>query len=327
MPLVLLRTDMFTPHSGCSWIGIGRCEVYPSRQVAAPHNPSAEAEGALFSAWVGSRDERARDELVRRYLPLAHKLALRYARSGEPYDDLLQVASVGLIKAVQRFDPEHGVAFASYAVPTILGELKRHFRDTSWSFRVDRRSQELARRVLAAQRALQAAGSVPTVAAVAEHLHLDAEVVLEGLQASLAYSAVSLDAPSGAEDGELQASLGDTVGVADRRLEGAEDRATLGAAVRHLPKLERQILFLRYGQDLTQREIAARVGISQMHVSRLLRRALGRLENELVAEPSEDPVPASQAAPRSTARDPGTERRSPRAPSSRSTARMRSPRS
>jgi RNA polymerase sigma-B factor len=247
---------------------------YASIAVATPDQ--------LFRRWRERRDPHAREELIERFLPLARKLANRYARSGEPFDDLVQVASVGLIKAVERFDPDQGNAFASFAVPTIVGELKRHFRDTTWTVQVDRRSQERARAVLTAQRMITAIGRSPTVAELADQLGWDPEEVLDGLQASLAYNAVSLDAPApGADPEDGENRLFDTVGEHDERFERAEHRATLGAAVRHLPKLERRILYLRFGEDLSQREIASRVGISQMHVSRLLRRALAGLREQL----------------------------------------------
>lgn len=258
-------------------------------QSAASAQRSAITSAQLFEAWQEQGDEQARDELIRRYLPLARKLAGRYSRSSEPYEDLVQVASLGLIKAVERFDPGHGAAFTSFAVPTILGELKRHFRDTCWTVQVDRRTQELARAVLGAQRAIQAAGRAATVHDIAQLLECGAEEVLEGLQASLAYTPLSLDAPAGpSEAGEEPASLSSTVGKPDGELDRVDDRATLDAAVQHLPKIERRILLLRYGEDLSQREIADRVGISQMHVSRLLRRSLGRLREQLGPAPSLD---------------------------------------
>jgi len=244
--------------------------------------PPDATSAQLFRAWHERRDEHARAELISRYLPLARKLAGRYNRSSEPFEDLVQVASLGLIKAVERFDPDLGTAFTSFAVPTIVGELKRHFRDTSWTVQVDRRGQERARAVQAAQQLISATGRSPTVLDLAQFLECDTEEVLEGLQAAMAYSAVSLDAPAGPDPGgEGNASLADTVGADDSGLDRADDRATLSAAVRHLPKIERRVLYLRYGEDLSQKEIAHRVGISQMHVSRLLQRSLGRLREQL----------------------------------------------
>jgi RNA polymerase sigma-B factor len=240
----------------------------------------------LFQVWHQHRDPEAREELVERFLPLARKLASRYARSSEPFEDLVQVASMGLIKALERFDPEQGNAFTSFAVPTILGELKRHFRDTTWTVQVDRRAQERARAVIAAQRAINSLGRSATVMDIAQFLECDAEEVLEGLQASLAYSPVSLDAPTGGSGSgsEDEPSLSATVGADDEQLARVDERATIDAAIQHLPKLERRVLYLRFGEDLSQREIAERMGISQMHVSRLLRRSLDRLREQLGPE-------------------------------------------
>jgi RNA polymerase sigma-B factor len=245
----------------------------------------SQADPELFARWRTHRDTAARDELIERHLPLARKLAARYARSPEHLEDLVQVASVGLIHAVERFEPEHGFAFSTYAVPTIIGELKRHFRDTSWTVRVDRRAQERARAVTTAERTLAERGQTATVEALAELIGCDTEEVLEGLQAALVRSTVSLDAPVSSADAD-GAHLVDTFGIADERLEQADDRATLSAAVRHLPRLERRVLYLRFGEDLSQREIATQVGISQMHVSRLLRRALDRLREMIDDSPA-----------------------------------------
>ncbi len=246
---------------------------------------AATTDAELFVRWRRHADMAARDVLIQRHLPLARKLAARYARGSDQLEDLVQVASVGLINAVERFEPEHGFAFSTYAVPTIIGELKRHFRDTTWTVRVDRRAQERARAVVQAERTLAERGRTATVDALAQELGYDIEDVLEGLQAALVRNAVSLDAPAGATSPE-GAQLIDTVGFADARLEQADDRATLSAAVRHLPRLERRILYLRFGEDLSQREIATRVGISQMHVSRLLRRALDRLREMMDDRPA-----------------------------------------
>ncbi|HET9720030.1 MAG TPA: SigB/SigF/SigG family RNA polymerase sigma factor [Solirubrobacteraceae bacterium] len=253
------------------------------------HNaPGSASAGQLFEAWQRRRDRQAREQLIERFLPLARKLAARYARSNEPFDDLVQVASVGLIKAIERYDPGHGAAFTTFAVPTILGELKRHFRDTSWTVQVDRRAQERARAVLTAQRAIMAVGRAPTVMDIAQFLECDAEEVLEGLQAALAYSPVSLDAPVDTSEGDEDWSLSGRVGAADEGFDHVDERATIDAAVQHLPKLEREVLYLRFGEDLSQRQIADRIGVSQMHVSRLLRRALDRLREQLGPEVTEE---------------------------------------
>jgi RNA polymerase sigma-B factor len=231
----------------------------------------------LFVRWRQRGDRQARDELVQRFLPLARKLARRYVQSSEPYEDLVQVASLGLVKAVERFDPARGFAFSSFAVPTIVGELKRYFRDTAWALHVDRGAQERARKVSDAQQKLSSrSGRAPTIDELAQYLELSQEEVLEGLQTAEAYAAVSLDAPAGGEDDEDSSRL-DSLGADDRQLGLADDIATIFAAARHLPTRERQILYLRFSEDLTQSEIAQHVGISQMQVSRLLRRSLHRL--------------------------------------------------
>jgi RNA polymerase sigma-B factor len=231
----------------------------------------------LFKRWRRYTDRHARDELIERYLPLARKLARRYVQSSEPYDDLLQVASLGLVKAVERFDPDRGFAFTSFAVPTIVGELKRYFRDTAWALHVDRGAQERARKITDAQQKLSSrTGRAPTVDELAQYLEITHEEVLDGLQTAEAYGAVSLDAPLSTEDDEESSRL-DAIGEDDVRLELIDEQATIFAAARHLPTRERQILYLRFSEDLTQSEIAERVGVSQMQVSRLLRRSMQRL--------------------------------------------------
>ena len=241
-------------------------------------SPGATPSSAeLFARWRNKHDRQARDELIERFLPLARKLARRYAQSSEPNDDLVQVASLGLVKAVERFDPDRGFAFSSFAVPTIVGELKRYFRDTAWALHVDRSAQERARKILDAQRNLSAGtGRTPTIPELAEYVEMTQEEVLDGLQAAEAYGAVSLDAPLPAED-EGDGTRLDSLGGDDDRLLRVHDQATIFAAARNLPAREREILYLRFGEDLTQSEIAERVGVSQMQVSRLLRRALQRL--------------------------------------------------
>ena len=237
---------------------------------------SPPANGDLEQLWR-RRDERARAALVERFMPLARSLARRYGRSSEPLEDLVQVASLGLLKAIDRFDPDRGVAFVSFAVPTILGELRRYFRDCCWDVHVPRATQENALAVEAAQRRLTAdRGRAPSAAELAEFLELDLDRVLDALQAANAYGSASLDAPRTGEDGE-RGTLGDTLGDLDRRLELVDDGATIAAALRHLSEREREVLALRFAGDLTQSEIAERIGVSQMQVSRLLRRALERL--------------------------------------------------
>jgi RNA polymerase sigma-B factor len=240
---------------------------------------SAAGAGELFERWRRHRDRRARDALIERFLPLARKLARRYAVSNEPYDDLVQVASLGLVKAVERFDPGRGYAFSSYAVPTIVGELRRYFRDAGWALHVDRGAQERARRISDAQQKIGSTKSgPPTVGELSEFLECTSEEVIDGLQAAKAYDTISLDAPrvSGG-GGDAAISRLEAIGDEDQRLNSVDDQATIFAAAQHLPRRERQILYLRFGEDLTQTEIADRIGVSQMQVSRLLRRSLKQL--------------------------------------------------
>jgi len=238
----------------------------------------AVGSGELFDRWYQDNDVRARDALIERFLPLARKLARRYAGSNEPYDDLVQVASLGLVKAVERFDPTRGFAFTSFAVPTIVGELKRYFRDSAWALHVDRSAQELARKIADARREVSLRhGRSPTVPELAEYLEISEEQVLDGLQTNEAYDTVSLDAPrSGDEETENRL---EALGSQDDRLDLVDDQATVFAAAQHLPERERRILYLRFGEDLTQAEIARRIGVSQMQVSRLLRKSVQRLRD------------------------------------------------
>jgi RNA polymerase sigma-B factor len=231
----------------------------------------------LFERWQQDRDEGAREALVLRFMPLARNLARRYDRSSEPFEDLLQVASVGLLKALNRFDPERGCSFPSFAVPTILGEMRRYFRDCGWSVHMPRGEQERALKVREAQETLTAEhGRAPTVNQISVYLELGQEQVIDALQAGQAYDTLSLDAPRpGADDDAM--SYGDSIGEEDERYELVELDATVVAALKHIPAREQAMLRMRFVEDLTQTEIAQRVGISQMQVSRLLRRSLGQL--------------------------------------------------
>jgi RNA polymerase sigma-B factor len=232
---------------------------------------------ALFYRWQKLHDRAARDELVERFLPLARKLARRYNVGHEPFDDLLQVASLGLVKAVDRFDCSRGNAFSSFAVPTILGELKRYFRDHGWAVHVPRGAQERAVKVEEAQQQLSSrSGRAPTVPELAEYLELSIEDVLEALETARAHHATSLDAPHDDGEGE-SARLVDTFGAEDPQLGTADARITLGVAAAQLSGRERQVLALRFVEDLTQTQIAAHIGVSQMQVSRILRRSIARL--------------------------------------------------
>jgi RNA polymerase sigma-B factor len=224
------------------------------------------------------RNPEARDELVKRFIPFARKLALRYVHSREPLDDLVQVASLGLLNALARFEPQLGKKFTSYAAPTIVGELKRHFRDKGWAVHVPRDVQE---RALAVNRQIERLSArlrrSPTVDELAEGLECTVEQAIEALDAAHNYSPASLDAPISQEDGE-RSVLGETLGVNDGGFELAEDRQTLAAGWASLTAVERQVLGLRLVHELTQREISRRMGCSQMHVSRLLRRSMTRLD-------------------------------------------------
>jgi RNA polymerase sigma-B factor len=222
-------------------------------------------------------DAGAREQLIAEHLPLARSLARRYRRGNESLDDLVQVACVGLIKAVDRFDPARGHTFSTFAQPTIIGELLRHFRDTGWGVHVARGTQELALKVRAAADRIESeTGVAATPRQLAERTGADLESVVEALGALANRTTLSLAIPAG-HDEAGDATLADTIGADDDGYERAEARAMLGPALRHLPPRERQILEMRFVQDMTQSEIAAHVGVSQMQISRLLRQSLERL--------------------------------------------------
>jgi RNA polymerase sigma-B factor len=238
---------------------------------------------ALF-ARRDAGDRAARDALVERFLPLARSLARRYESSDEPMDDLVQVASVALVKAVDRFDPEQGSAFSSFAVPTIVGELKRYFRDRTWMVRPPRSLQELTLRVQAAITALtRQLDRAPTVSELATSLHCDEEQILEALQARSGRSALSLQAPSATDDG--QHALQDTLGCREEGFALAESRVILDELIATLSPRSRKVLRLRFEQDLTQAEIGERLGVSQMQISRLIRESLQTLRETAEREP------------------------------------------
>ena len=232
----------------------------------------------LFRRWREDRDPCAREELITRFLPLARKLARRYMTAHEPLEDLTQVASLGLLKAIDRFDPDRGIAFSSYAVPTILGELKRYFRDLGWSVHVPRGAQEMALRIEQARQELSSrSGRSPSVAELAQYLELGVDEVLDALEAGAAHHAISLEVPTDGGE-EESATLGQSLGEEDLGYDGVEARLTWRRAARQLPARERRVLFLRFACELTQAQIAERVGVSQMQVSRILRRAIGTLQ-------------------------------------------------
>jgi RNA polymerase sigma-B factor len=232
----------------------------------------------LVLRWQRHADEAARNALVDRFMPLARSLARRYGRSSEPFDDLVQVASLGLLKALERFDPHRGNSFRSFAVPTILGEMRRHFRDCGWAVHMPRQAQERALRVRdAKERLTSTQGRAPTVGQLAEYLELDVEDVLDALTAIQAYETLPLDEPRSGSDDDARPPYIETVGSEDERYELVLLGAAVESAMAGIPARERLILRMRFFEDLTQTEIAGRVGVSQMQVSRLLRRALARL--------------------------------------------------
>jgi len=249
------------------------------------HNPagrhSAEIDEMLrrLAAMAPDDPQRAalRQHLVEAQLPLVHHLAQRFRGRGEPYDDLVQVGTIGLLNAVDRFDPERG-SFTGFAVPTILGEIRRHFRDRGWAMRVPRRLQELGRQVSEAREVLtQRLGRSPTVQEIAAHLEADTDLVLEALDTASVYATVPL--PSTPEEGEMA-----PLGFIDSGLELVEQRATLRPLLARLPARERTILALRFVRGMSQSQIAAEVGVSQMHVSRLITRSLAVLREGLNEE-------------------------------------------
>jgi RNA polymerase sigma-B factor len=237
----------------------------------------------LFERWQAHRDQHARELLVERFMPVVRKLAWRYRGAREPLEDLVQVASVGLLNAIDRFDTTRGTSFTSFAIPTIIGEIKRYFRDLGWSVHVPRKSQELALKVENAQRKLMPAiGRPPTVQELAQYLELSIEDVLDALEASAAHHSASLDAPR-EDGGEKVGTLADSLGTDDARFELIEAGATIAPAARQLSQRERRVLVLRFLEDQTQSEIAEQIGVSQMQVSRILRQSVARL-GELVAD-------------------------------------------
>ncbi len=254
-----------------------------SERAAADRAVAREMFGQLAALPAGDPARaRLRDNLVERHLPLVEYLARRFAGRGEPLDDLIQVATIGLIKSVDRFDLDRGVEFSTYATPTIVGEIKRHFRDKGWTIRVPRRLQELTLALTSTTGELsQKLGRAPTVAEMAKHLGLSEEEILEGLESANAYSAVSLDAPDGGDDGP---AVADSLGRIDESLEGVEDRESLKPLLDALPPREKKILMLRFFGGMTQSQIADELGISQMHVSRLLARTLATLREGMLAD-------------------------------------------
>ncbi len=248
-----------------------------NREDSRPNTSGGQRDAMMLRRYARTRDPRLREQLVHRYLPLARYAASQYRHGPEPFEDLVQVASLGLLKALDRYDPVRGAAFSSYALPTMSGELRRHFRDRSWAVRPPRDLQEAA---LAVERATEALGRelgrAPTVDEIAKRTDTDVETVLEAREALSARLSTSLSAPvRGSDDDELD--LGSRLGVDDDGFATAEHRATIGTLSRSLTAREREIVRLRFEEDMTQSEIGQIVGLSQMHVSRVLRQAVDKL--------------------------------------------------
>ncbi len=260
--------------------------VYDS--VIRPRQAEKMSTHDLALHWCEGGERWARNALFGRFRPLARRLAGRYAGSNEPFEDLVQVASVGLLGAIDRFDPRRGVAFTAFAIPTILGELKRYFRDIGWSVHVPRGAQEMALRVEQVSRQLGAGtGHSPSVDEIAQYLEVDAEDVIAGLEAGSAHYAISLDAPVASPDSERPEPLAARFGEIDDGYGLVELSSSLAEAISRLPYLERRALTMRLRADLKQSEIADRLGCSQMQVSRLLRRAGERLRELTDPDPAQ----------------------------------------
>ena len=238
-----------------------------------------------FEEFASTRAPEVRATLIEAHMGLAEYLARRFGNRGEPLDDLVQVASIGLVKAVDRFDPERAVEFSTYATHTIVGELKRHFRDKGWAVRAPRRMQELYLRIgKIVSTSSQELGRSPTVAEIAKEAEVTEEEVLEALEAGQAYRFASLDAPGGGNDDDDGDGMVAQLGQEEPGLADAERRATMDPLLATLPDREQMILRLRFYDDLTQSEIAERLGISQMHVSRLLSRSLAKLRQQAAGD-------------------------------------------
>jgi RNA polymerase sigma-B factor len=263
---------------GEDYEGVPRRSGWSARDRAVEHE-LLDRLAAMDPQDPARRD--VRDALVTMHLPLVEHLARRFRDRGEHHEDLVQVGTIGLIKAVDRFDVDRGVEFSTYATPTIVGEIKRHFRDRGWAIRVPRRLQELRLLLNRGTADLtQQLGRSPTVAELAKHLDITEDEVLEGLESAQAYATASLD--GGSEDGDEGGSVAATLGSVDSGLEGVENRESLRPLLEALPQREKRILQLRFFEHKTQSEIAAEVGLSQMHVSRLLARTLAQLREQLL---------------------------------------------
>src|SRR3954452_10078421 len=260
----------------------------PARERARRRAAGAtrdRADNRLFERFAATRASVDRDALVERFMPLARQLAASYHRPLEPFDDVFQSACYGLVKAVDRFELERGRAFTSYAVPTIVGEIKRHFRDRTWAVRVPRDLQELSLRVdRVVVELTRTRGRQPTVEEIADAIDVTPEDVLEAREAGLAYRTNSIDAPPGGGDPDDDCTLGDTLGTPDDGFARAEERVLIGTLMSSLSARERYVLRLRFECDFTQAEIGERIGVGQMQVSRILRRTISRLHQVATAD-------------------------------------------
>jgi RNA polymerase sigma-B factor len=255
-------------------------ETPPPRRSGGDYDHLAPLFAELAATPAGPLRETLRDRLVTEHLPVAQHIARRFGHRGEPHEDLVQVATVGLINAVDRFDPDRGSDFLSFAVPTIMGEVRKYFRDSSWSVRMPRRLKELHLAINAGtSRLSQSLGRAPTPSELAEHLGLSRDEVHEGLAAGNAYQSASLDDMLMSEDSSI--SLGSTIGEEDPEIAMIEQREALHPLLQKLPERERKIVIMRFFGNMTQTQIAQKVGISQMHVSRLLAKTLRQLRDVL----------------------------------------------
>jgi RNA polymerase sigma-70 factor (sigma-B/F/G subfamily) len=277
------------------------------RGVRRHHDDTPDTEAAfrrLLDLPDGAERDTLRQEIVAAWMPMAHRLAKRFRNRGESLEDLQQVADLGLFKAVTRYDPDRGHAFESFAVPTVVGEIKRHFRDHMWDLHVPRRVQELRNKVRTSRRelSLRLDGRAPTVAQLAEHTGLTEEEVLTGMEALESYRTLSLDAElTGSEDGY---ALVDTLGDSEPGFDLVLYREAVKPELERLPERERRILYLRFFQDMTQSRITEQLGISQMHVSRLISRSCHRIHDHVEAEQGEETPPAVPEQPAHAGRPP-----------------------
>jgi RNA polymerase sigma-B factor len=268
-----------TPRVGAQQQGskIDMSASAPKGRVRPTDERRLREDRELFERYLDDRDPVDRELLVERFLPLARSLAARYVRQGEPFDDIFQVASLGLVKAIDGFDVSRGRAFSSYAVPTIVGEIKRYYRDRTWTVHVPRDLQERTLAVDGTAAELEhELGHKPTVGDIAQRREISDEDVLDALQARHARRTGSLNAPR-REDDEAGATVGDAIGVEEDGFDRVEARVALRSLMTGLPPRDRLVVRLRFERDLTQQEIGKHVGISQMQVSRILRRCLGRM--------------------------------------------------